>query len=145
MLIKAYLIYWQGICKMKKIRGKRILLIAYRLAKNIKQEYMAQKLGISKDTYQDIESGKTKNLEDTRKKKISDILDIPIENIDSDNLELSVHAHSGDHTYSATNLYNDNETINLLKGEIQFLKDELNFLKREIMEKNELIKQILSR
>lgn len=69
---------------------RRILLYSFRVYHNYKQSYLANKLNISLDAYQDIESGKTKHISEDKKAMIASILDMPIEQIDVVNLDAIV-------------------------------------------------------
>jgi len=129
---------------MDNNRGKRVVLLAYRIIRNLKQSYMADKLGIKIDAYQDIESGKTKRLSEEKKNIISEILGIPKENIDDDSLGFNVHNNNAEHSFSATLMNKNGESVDILKEQNSFLKEEINYLKREIELKNKLIEKLLT-
>jgi transcriptional regulator with XRE-family HTH domain len=125
-------------------KKKRIILIAFRILKNINQHYIAQKLGVSLKTYQAMEKDNRKKLADDKKKILEDILEIPVKNIDDDSLGVNIHSHSGEHAYSATVMSQNSDMVEVLKSENTYLKEDIAFLKKEIEAKNKLIEQLLS-
>jgi transcriptional regulator with XRE-family HTH domain len=124
---------------------KRIVLIAFRMMRNLKQTYMADKLGVSLDTYQDMEKNNNKKIAADKKKILEEILDIPMKNIDDDNLGFNIHNNNAEHAYSATVMSQNSDMVEVLKSENSFLKEEISFLKKEIDTKNKFIETLLNR
>ncbi len=106
--------------KIKKIRE----------SKNYTQEYMSNKLNISQNTYSKIETGGIKLTVD-RLKQISDVLDVSIEDIMSNETQaFNFHNSNIDKFYGyIETLHEDNKelqqtTIKLLNEQITYLKSE---------------------
>lgn len=108
--------------KIKKIRE----------FKNYTQDYMANKLGMSQNSYSRIESGQTK-LDIDRLKEISKLLDVPVETMVSDELHI-VHNNNGHHIYYggyALNIFDKEagQVIKEMQDEMQRLRDELESIR----------------
>jgi transcriptional regulator with XRE-family HTH domain len=106
--------------KIKKIRE----------SKNYTQEYMSNQLNISQNTYSKIETGGIKLTVD-RLKQISDVLDVTIEDIMSNETQtFNFHNSNIDKFYGyIETLHEDNKelqqtTIKLLNEQITYLKSE---------------------
>jgi len=103
--------------KIKKIREYR----------NYSQEYMAEKLGISQNTYSNLETGRTE-LGVERLKEISALLEVPVETVLNDHLQI-FNSNNGhvDKYYGCyiENLQDENKELN------QLLKDQILYLQRE--------------
>jgi transcriptional regulator with XRE-family HTH domain len=106
---------------MKDI-GQRIRKI--RENKEYTQEYVANKLDISQNTYSKIESGNIKLTID-RIGELSKILDIPIEDLLSDESKIFNLNNNHIEKFYIENLQEEN------KGLVQSLKDQVKYLQEE--------------
>lgn len=103
----------------------------YREARNFTQNYMAEQLDISQNTYSKIESGTIKLTVD-RLEQISELLNVPIEEIlsSSDDQHFNFHNSNIDKFYGyIENMQEDNKellntTINILNEQISYLRKE---------------------
>jgi len=113
----------------------------YRELKNYTQEYMAEKLDISQNTYSKIENGGIKLTVD-RLKQISDILETPVEEIiNADNQVFNFHNSNIEKFYGyIESLHEDNKELTMTT--IKILNDQLTYLQKEnerlltLLEKN---------
>lgn len=106
--------------------------------KGIKQETVAQELGISQKQYSLIESNQTQ-LTVERLLQISKIIKIPAEELISDNT-LVQNNYNGKENKAAHNFY---DKCNIGAELIETLKEDIKFLKQQIILKDEQIKQLL--
>ena len=102
----------------------------YRELKNYTQEYMAEKLDISQNTYSKIENGGIKLTVD-RLKQISDILETPVEEIiNADNQVFNFHNSNIEKFYGyIESLHEDNKELTMTT--IKILNDQLSYLQKE--------------
>jgi len=113
----------------------------YRELKNYTQEYMAEKLDISQNTYSKIENGGIKLTVD-RLKQISDILETPVEEmINGENQVFNFHNSNIEKFYGyIESLHEDNKELTMTT--IKILNDQLSYLQKEnerlltLLEKN---------
>ena len=113
----------------------------YRELKNYTQDYMAEKLDISQNTYSKIENGGIKLTVD-RLKQISDILETPIEElINAENQVFNFHNSNIEKFYGyIESLHEDNKELTMTT--IKILNDQLTYLQKEnerlltLLEKN---------
>ncbi len=113
----------------------------YRELKNYTQEYMAEKLDISQNTYSKIENGGIKLTVD-RLKQISDILETPVEEmINGENQVYNFHNSNIEKFYGyIESLHEDNKELTMTT--IKILNDQLTYLQKEnerlltLLEKN---------
>jgi transcriptional regulator with XRE-family HTH domain len=113
----------------------------YRELKNYTQEYMAEKLDISQNTYSKIENGGIKLTVD-RLKQISDILETPVEEmINGENQVFNFHNSNIEKFYGyIESLHEDNKELTMTT--IKILNDQLTYLQKEnerlltLLEKN---------
>ena len=113
----------------------------YRELKNYTQEYMAEKLDISQNTYSKIENGGIKLTVD-RLKQISDILETPVEElINAENQVFNFHNSNIEKFYGyIESLHEDNKELTMTT--IKILNDQLTYLQKEnerlltLLEKN---------
>lgn len=120
--------------KMSLLQQNRIK--KFRELRNYTQEYMAEKLQISQNTYSNLEAGKSK-LTIERAKEIADILEVPFWELVSEqpvfnvwNNEIGVgfnQSQAGKFYHPSIEVYES--TISLLKDEIGQLREE----KRQLM------------
>lgn len=102
----------------------------YRELKNYTQEYMAEKLDISQNTYSKIENGGIKLTVD-RLKQISDILETPVEEmINGENQVFNFHNSNIEKFYGyIESLHEDNKELTMTT--IKILNDQLTYLQKE--------------
>ncbi len=102
----------------------------YRELKNYTQEYMAEKLDISQNTYSKIENGGIKLTVD-RLKQISDILETPVEElINAENQVFNFHNSNIEKFYGyIESLHEDNKELTMTT--IKILNDQLTYLQKE--------------
>jgi transcriptional regulator with XRE-family HTH domain len=102
----------------------------YRELKNYTQEYMAEKLDISQNTYSKIENGGIKLTVD-RLKQISDILETPVEEIiNGENQVYNFHNSNIEKFYGyIESLHEDNKELTMTT--IKILNDQLTYLQKE--------------
>lgn len=103
----------------------------YREARNFTQNYMAEQLDISQNTYSKIESGTIKLTVD-RLEQTSDLLNVPIEDIlsSSDDQHFNFHNSTIEKFYGyIENIQEDNKE--LLNTTIQILNEQINYLRKE--------------
>jgi len=102
----------------------------YRENKNYTQEYMSEKLNISQNTYSKIETGGIKLTVD-RLKQISDILEIPIEEIlNSETQVFNFHNSNIDKFYGFIETLHE-ENKELTQTTIKVLNEQLLYLQKE--------------
>lgn len=96
--------------------------------KDLKQEYVAGKLGIGKTTYVDIENGK-REITLHKLEQIAAIFKTDVQHIldfDATNFYDVHHNHNG-----IVNHHHSNEEYELLKENIKLLKEEIMLVKKE--------------
>lgn len=103
----------------------------YREAKNFTQSYIAEQLNISQNTYSKIESGTIKLTVD-RFKHISDLLNVPVEDLlsSSDDQHFNFHNSNIEKFYGyIENMQKDNKE--LLQTTIRILNEQIDYLRKE--------------
>ena len=93
-----------------------------REAKDLKQEYMAQKLNISQNVYSKLERGDIK-ITTERLAMISDILDVPKETLLKDDFNV-FNIHHNTYRYIETLIDENKGLFNMLSEHIDYLKQE---------------------
>lgn len=112
----------------------------YREVRNFTQSYMAEQLDISQNTYSKIESGTIKLTVD-RLRQISNLLNVPIEDIlsSSDTQHYNVHKSDIDKFYGyIENMQGENKE--LVNTTIGILNEQIGYLRKE----NERLIDLLS-
>lgn len=112
---------------MSATTGYRIKQI--REFKNYTQDYMADKLGLSQNSYSRIETGQTK-LDVDRLREISKLLDVPVEGVLND--EANVFNFTNNSGLSAGFYFSQDETKELAQKTIKLLEDKVTLLEKEI-------------
>jgi transcriptional regulator with XRE-family HTH domain len=103
--------------------------------KNVKQEYMAEQLGISVAAYSKLEREET-SLSDERLEQISKIFDLPVEDIlafDEKQVFNIMHNQTGIHNNNVgTHIYQFPEDMKkLYEDKIKLLEDKIEYLTKE--------------
>lgn len=102
----------------------------YRELRNYTQQYMSDRLDISQNTYSKIETGGIKLTVD-RLKQISDILEIPVEDmLANDNQSFNFHNSHIEKFYGyIETIQEDNKE--LVQTTLNFLNEQINHLRKE--------------
>jgi transcriptional regulator with XRE-family HTH domain len=102
----------------------RVLLLQKRRMKKMNQENIAEMLGISKQAYSDIETGRTKEIKAEHKLKLMKFFEMNEDEIEQIGVPQIVH-QEGNNLFSNSNNVNtiDQELLTLLKDEQQKNKE----------------------
>jgi transcriptional regulator with XRE-family HTH domain len=145
--------------KIKTMRNQPFLNIqaiaSAREEKKLSQQDMAEALDISQPAYHNIESGKTQRLKKDQIKKISDVLELPVEKIleqeeSTEGVQQNQNCNELKDSTAIYNQYNEiNETLlaNLMKAKDETIraKDETISIQREAFQSLEgMMKEFLS-
>lgn len=117
---------------------RRFLLIIARLKKNYTADFMAEKLGITRNQYSNIENGHTQILKKQHIEKVATLLDIPTELIDTTEDKFIFNNSyvvliQGENNTQTNNFSND-QLLKIIEQQQEAIKQQQDFIKQILNE-----------